>query len=169
MSINAPLEFPLRLQCCHWFCVRTQWLHKMLFTSWCLGSERRSDQILGKWFSMWVSSCLNSFPPFLQIRPKPSHRVLCTWTVSLFSVLSFMLLNAVVWATLSAVCHWTLSVEAHMLLGNSRACAFKAAAGCQFAEGFLHKHTLMVCPGLISCHISVEHLVHLNGSTESWP
>lgn len=32
------------------FCVRTQCLYKISFTSRCLGSEWRSEQTLGKWF-----------------------------------------------------------------------------------------------------------------------
>lgn len=85
-----------------WFCVRTQCLHKILFTFWCLGSEWRSKQILGKWFSIWISSCLNSFPWPLKIWLEVSHHVFCTLTASLFSVLSFLLQSASTWATLSA-------------------------------------------------------------------
>lgn len=45
---------------CDYF-VTTQCLYKILFTSWRLGSEWRSQQVMGKWFSMWIRPCLNIF------------------------------------------------------------------------------------------------------------
>lgn len=46
---------------CDFFFVTIQCLYKILFTSWCLGSEWRSQQVMGKWFSMWIRPCLNIF------------------------------------------------------------------------------------------------------------
>lgn len=96
--------------------MRTECLCKILFTSWCLGSEWRSKQTLGKWFSMWIGSCLNGSPHSLTLSFTVCHPVVCTWSVSVSSVLSLMLWKCCYLGHSFCSHHKPLPPEVHQLL-----------------------------------------------------
>lgn len=70
------------------FFVTIQCLYKILFTSWCLGSEWRSQQVMGKWFSMWIRPCLNIFHSPEKWNGNSPHCGLRTRPVRVFGIRS---------------------------------------------------------------------------------
>lgn len=130
--------------------MRTLCLYEILFTSWCLGSEWRRKQILGKWVSVWVRSCLNKWLQSLEIRCKLHRYVFCISIVSVLSVLSFASWFAATWPHLlrSPGCTLLPVLSPPGAQEHAHCCGTVLPA----RRGGHSPELLRILPGLVSCY-----------------